>query len=362
MDNLRYLIIPITTCAGVLGFYLGSHYVWLGALTFPLLLILDLMLPKDLAHRQVKPWFVNAILHTQLPLLTLMHLTFAWSVTNGSNDLGSGFQLVGSLLSLIWLNSVPTLPVAHELMHRRHWFPRLAAKFLNTFYADTNRDIAHVMTHHIHLNTPKDSDTPYRGQTIYSFVFQATMGSYEDSIKTEAEVLSRQGFSAWNWRNHLWLHLALQFILPISVAVISTPLAGACTLLSMFLAKLLIEAFNYYQHYGLIRVEGSPVAIHHAWNHLGMIVRPLGAEITNHIHHHIDGHTPFYNLKPEPHAPQMPSLFLCFIAGILPPVWFHYIAKPRLRDWDNRFATKEEQQLAIKANMDAGWPNWISQS
>ena len=30
----------------------------------------------------------------------------------------------------------------------------------------------------------------------------------------------------------------------------------------------------------------------------------------------------------------MPSLFLCFATGLIPPVWFRYIAQPRLKDWD----------------------------
>lgn len=175
----------------------------------------------------------------------------------------------------------------------------------------------------------------------------------------EAQSLSRRGFSPWNWRNHAWMQLTFTTAMPLIVGAVAGVAAGLVTLAAMFSAKMLIEAFNYFQHYGLIRVEGASIEKHHAWNHLGMIARPLGAEITNHINHHLDGHTPFYDLKPEPEAPQMPSLFLCFISGIIPQIWFKYIAKPRLEDWDKRFASAEERVLAMQANAKAGWPQWL---
>ena len=124
-------------------------------------------------------------------------------------------------------------------------------------------------------------------------------------------------------------------------------------------SKLFLEALNYYQHYGLVRVPGGTVQKHHAWNHLGAVIRPVGMEITNHTNNHLDSYTKFYDLQPEPDAPQMPSLFLCFMSGLIPPIWFEFIAKPRLKDWDQRFATAEEQELAMKANEKAGWPRWL---
>ena len=150
-------------------------------------------------------------------------------------------------------------------------------------------------------------------------------------------------------------------LLPTVVALAAGPLALAVTILAMIVAKGLVEGFNYFQHYGLIRVEGTPIKIHHAWNHLQAVVRPLGCEITNHINHHLDGHTPFYELRPEPQAPQMPSLFLCFALGLIPPLWFDLIAKPKLKDWDTRFASPEERMLAQQANAKAGWPQWIDE-
>ena len=363
MDTLRYYLVPLTSLTGVIGFLLGGGYVWLGLATFPVLLVFDILLPADTARRQIRsPFLADLQLYLHVLLMFALYGAFIRSVMNGSNPLtgsGSPWQIAGSLLSIGWLSAVPTLPVAHELMHRRHWFPRRVSQLLNTFYGDPNRDIGHVATHHLHLDTPKDADTPYRGEILYTFVFRASMGSYIDAIHGEAETMRRQGYSPWNWRNRNYQQLAYLAALPAACGYFAGLIACLIAIGAMVLAKALVEAFNYFQHYGLLRVEGSPVLMHHAWNHLGTVVRPLGVEITNHIHHHFDGHIKFYDLIPEPEAPQMPSLFVCFVLGLIPPLWASLIAKPRLKDWDQRFASHAERKLAMAANARAGWPQWL---
>ena len=357
MDSLRYYISPLVTSCGILGFALGGPWVWLGAATFPVLLILDILLPKDFAARNVQaPVVADLALYLQLPLMVGLYAALLIGVRASTIPLDQPAIFAGSLLTIGWLSGVPTLPVAHELMHRRHPLPRRIAQGLSLFYGDPNRDIAHVTTHHLELDTHKDSDTPRRGQTIYGFIVQATRGSYMDAFHQEAQTLRRQGRSPWNLRNRTYQQVILLIGLPLVCFATGGLLAMVVCLGAMMLAKALVEGFNYFQHYGLIREVGAPIEIHHAWNHMGAIVRPLGCEITNHINHHLDGHTPFYKLKPEPDAPQMPSLFLCFLLGLVPPLWFNLIAKPKLKDWDARYASDGERKLAKEANLRANWP------
>lgn len=362
MDAIRYYLIPLVTVCGALGFYYGGNWVWLGAATFPVLMVLDIALPKDFSERKVNSFFADLTQYLQLPLMIAMYGFFIFGVREGLIDLGEPMLFWGSILSLAWLSGVPTLPVSHELMHRRHWFPRRMAQLLATFYGDPNRDIAHVNTHHLELDTPLDSDTPIRGQTMYGFVVSATVGSIKDAIKIEAKTLKRKGKSAWNLSNRVYQYVLLLLALPAVVTYFAGVDAGLVTIVSMLIAKGLVEGFNYFQHYGLIREIGQPITLHHAWNHLGMIVRPLGCEITNHINHHIDGYIPFYDLRPEKEAPQMPSLFLCFLLGLVPPLWESLVAKPKLKDWDLHYATPGERKLAVEANKNAGWSQWIPQA
>lgn len=359
MDTLRYYLVPLVTGCGALGFYLGGNWVWLGVATFPVLMLLDITLPKDYATRKVNVFFADLTQYLHVVLMVAVYVFFILSVREGRIDLTSMAQMIGCIASIGWLSGVPTTPVAHELLHRRHWFPRRMAQLLCTSFGDPNRDIAHVITHHIELNTPLDSDTAYRGQTIYSFAVTATLGSYRDALKGEAKALRRQGKSPWNIRNKNYQAIFLVIALLVLTTYFGGRDVGLVTVVSMVVGKALVESFNYFQHYGLIREVGSPILMHHAWNHMGTIIRPLGVEITNHINHHIDGYTPFYELKPEPQAPQMPSLFVCFLLGLIPPLWFNLVAKPKLKDWDERYATPNEQKMAMAANERAGWENWL---
>lgn len=364
MDALRYYLGPAMTALGVVGFLLGGQWIWLGVAFFPLYMILDLALPPDHATRTLKGGFLTDLpMYLHVVCMLALYPAFAYSVASGINSLsgpGAPWQIAGSMLTLGWLGAVPNVPVVHELWHRRHWLPQRIGQFCNVFFMDLNRDIGHVKTHHLFLDTPADSDTAERGENVYHFVVRATLAGYQDAIHSEAERLRRRGLSPWNWRNRGYQQLLLLTSIPLACGWFGGAMAALVCVGGLAIGKTLAESFNYHQHYGLLRLPDAPVQLHHAWNHLGAIVRPVGFEITNHINHHKDSYVRFHDLRPEAKAPQMPSIFWCFLIGFVPPLYFAWIAKPRLRDWDERFASPAERKLAAAANAKAGWPQWLS--
>jgi p-cymene methyl-monooxygenase len=116
-----------------------------------------------------------------------------------------------------------------------------------------------------------------------------------------------------------------------------------------------VETFNYFQHYGLVRVEGAPIERRHVWNHLGPIGRLTAFEITNHSDHHLNAYAPYYKLIPDQKSIPMPSVFVCFIAALFPPIWFNKIIRPALQRWDEEFASGAEKKLATEQNRKAHW-------
>jgi p-cymene methyl-monooxygenase len=87
----------------------------------------------------------------------------------------------------------------------------------------------------------------------------------------------------------------------------------------------------------------------------------VGFELTNHADHHLDSYVPYYGLRPHREAIPMPSIFVCFLAALIPPVWDRWIIQPALRRWDFEFATPAERELAREQNRRAGWPDWLAQ-
>jgi alkane 1-monooxygenase/p-cymene monooxygenase len=127
----------------------------------------------------------------------------------------------------------------------------------------------------------------------------------------------------------------------------------------MIVARFWIETFNYFQHYGQIRVKGTPIDRRHVWNHLRPLSRLSAFEITNHADHHLNSYTPYYTLTPHREAIPMPSVFVCFFAALIPQLWFKAIIQPALKRWDLQFASAAEKELAKAQNRRAGWPDWF---
>ena len=111
----------------------------------------------------------------------------------------------------------------------------------------------------------------------------------------------------------------------------------------MVIARFWVETFNYFQHYGQVRVAGSPIEKRHVWNHFGTLSRLLAFEITNHADHHLNSYLSYYALVPHRDSVRLPGVFVCFFAALFPPIWFKSIIKPALKQWDLQYANAEER-------------------
>ena len=344
MDVLRYYLVNVVVAIAAAGLWLGGGWTWLGIATFPVLAVLDIVLPSDERTRDVKsPFLADVPLYAHLPLMVALWGLFIMRLGEWTGGEGvSTVAVVGMILSVGYIGAVPNLPIAHELMHRRHWFPIALNKLFETVSLDPNRDMGHKLTHHIDLCTEADSDTPKRGQTIYTFIWQASFGAWKDGFMMGMTSLRKRGRSVFHIKNPLYVEFGLLGALFALILVVAGPAGLPVAFAAMLFAKLLTEGFNYLQHYGMVRVPGTPIGHYHAWNHLGMVMRPLGVEITNHMNHHFDSSFRYYELKPRLDGAQMPSAFLCFFYALIPPLFINRIAKPKLQHWDQHFASPGE--------------------
>lgn len=357
-DYLRYYLSPATLLFGVIGLWLGGGWVWLGLATLPILAIGDTVLPRDLSERNMRSEALAFI-----PVLMSCAIA-AGSFALLSHQVGSGtlsaFNVVGAVVSTGWIGTIIGIPAFHELFHRRTAYLRNLGLMLQVMYGDPTRDIAHVVGHHIDVGTRKDTDTAWRGETLYTFGFRAAKGSFLTGIEMEGDALEKRGYSRWSIRHRLWRALA-GYLAFLGVMAWIGGWAGALACFgATTIARFLLESFNYFQHYGQVRVPGSPIRKHHVWNHFGMLSRAMTFEITNHSGHHLNSYAPYYDLKPDREAVMLPSVFVCFISALVPPIWHRLIIMPALKKWDLQHADARERELAREQNRKAGWPDWFS--
>lgn len=352
---LYYLPFMVQLIAGY-GFYVGGDWVYAAILSFPILMVIDMCLPRDFAARKIKshffalvPLYVSAIAGISL------YFVFAWRVSQGM----TGWEMLGSVVGLAWLSVVPMVPVSHELYHQRGALSRFVGRVAQICYFDLTRDIAHVIGHHIDVATDPDSDTALRGANLYSFTAGALLESTRTSLRAESDALEKQGKGRWSIGHRIYKMILGQAIMQGAIFLVGGWKAVFACLVAMIVGRIWAESFNYFQHYGLIRLPGAPIQKRHVWNHLHPLSRIFGWEITNHADHHLDAYKPYYVLVPDTTAVKIPSVFVCFAAALVPPVWEHFIAKPALREWDLTKASPEERRLARKQNLAAGWPDWF---
>ncbi|WP_293059700.1 fatty acid desaturase, partial [Mycobacterium sp.] len=215
---------------------------------------LDLVLPPDHKIRHVRvPWLAEAPLYLHLPLLVGLWVLFALRLGGWTGHTGvplpggplSAPDVVGMVLSVGLIGAIPTLPIAHELMHRRARFPILLSKFYDTLNLETNADTGHVLGHHLFLDTPADSDTPVRGQWIYSFMWQAWWGKRRSVWQASVRALRKRGKPVLHPKNPIYAEIALLAVLFGLMFAAAGPAGVGLALAAMVFSMLLSEGFNY---------------------------------------------------------------------------------------------------------------------
>lgn len=364
-DYLRYYIVTLMVLIGIAGFVVGGYGMYAGIATYVVLFVLALFSGRDFKQRKkINPMIADIPLYLHLVLMFALFGAFAWRVGVGI-DVPEGWPtvlaIIGGMAGLIWLSVAPNVPIAHELMHRRDGFSRGVAMLMCAFFADPNRDVPHLTVHHLDFDTPADGDTAYRGENAYTFMWRCTVHNYQMLWTNEKKRRDALGAPFFSMKNMIIWEVLLTALIPLGAFFLGGWQAAALVFATQILGKFILEALNYLQHYGLIRVPGAPVEVQHTWNHLNWWDRVVGFEITNHIDHHRDGFMRFDELRPHPDAPQMPNIFVCAISAFIPPLWFKFIAMPRLKHWDLNFASPAEREIAREANRRAGWPDWLAE-
>ena len=137
-------------------------------------------------------------------------------------------------------------------------------------------------------------------------------------------------------------------------------LVGVAVMLYVWLiSNFELEALNYMEHYGLIRVKGEPIEYRHSWDNDNIFTSLAFIEIGRQADHHDRGETHFWELTgvggPPTGAPNAKiGYYTEFAIALIPPLW-HYIMRRKLAIWDRDFATPEERKIATKINKMVGY-------
>jgi alkane 1-monooxygenase len=275
--------------------------------------------------------------------LILIFGTLAW-VTAGA---GPAHLSAAEQLALFFGVGVFTgtigITYAHEMMHQRPRVERALADLLLASVLYGHFRSEHLLVHHRHVATPRDTVTARYGESFYRFFRRVLAGSLRSALKAEAARLRAAGRSPWHRRNPFWRYTALQAGFLAAALALGGAWGLALFAVQAATAIWVLELTNYVEHYGLTRrhLGGGryePAGPHHSWNSDHAASNRLLINLQRHSDHHVKParRFPLLQTYAREEAPQLPLGYpLIAGAAMVPPLW-RRIMHPRLKAWRRR--------------------------
>jgi len=342
---LKFSLFHLSAFLTAYALFLGGSYIYYGlGFTFVVFVLGDLVLGNDESIPNYEhPMILTLQLWSALPLIVLIVVTALWQVT--TNSLTTG-QFIASLFLTGFFVGVVGTVTAHELTHRT-WdkISLFIGRWLLAFSFDASFSVEHVYGHHRYVSTNIDPATAPRGRNVYAHIVRSTIDGNQSAWNIEKQRLAKKEQSLFSYHNVLLRGYLMSILLLIS-AYGYAGFNGLVLFVGAGLwAKSLLEIVNYMEHYGIVREPKTKVEPRHSWNTSNRVSSWSLFNLTRHSHHHAAGALPFYKLKPMPDAPKMISGYLgTILIALIPPLWYH-LMEPKLKHWDEHFATKDELKL-----------------
>ena len=371
MKYLKYYISTFTLFIAIIICSLGnSYYPAIFFTIFSLLVVLgDIFLGEDDSiQKYTYPRLLNLPIYMNLPLLLILVFTTIFIFSNHSNTwlihLFNSYLHIDLLqiknsatlldqfsflaMTSLFIGTMGTVP-GHELTHRKkNTFDMFIGNWLLALSWDCTFAIEHVYGHHKNVGLSSDPATAKRGENIYAFILRAIKNEHRDGWLIEFDRMKRRGLKPFGYQNKMIIGYLRSLSITIGAFFIGGLVGMLFYLLCAFIAKSLLEAINYSEHYGLVREPGKPVYPKHSWNSNHVMSSIYLYNVTRHSAHHERTNLKYWELGAYPDAPMMPQgyLSMLFLAILLPFV-YHKIMAKKLIVWDEIHATPAEVKIAM---------------
>lgn len=306
--HLLCFVVPLTTLAYVLT---APHSAW-GAL--PWLGVIAASVFADVYSRgerrqpakRLARWPFDAVLYV-LVAVQLVNVALAtWSVAQ------HGFWRVDTLVLWMLVNvssGYSGIVVAHELIHRRERrLNRLGRVLLGTVLYD-HFSVEHVRGHHARVGTPEDPATARFGENFRSFFRRTVPAQFRSAWRLEAHRLGDADLALLDrrqLRNRVLHGLVAEWAVAFAIAAALGAGAFAFYVLQAFGAIRLLEAVNYFEHWGLVRRGKKPSPID-SWDTDSWFTLYTLVGLSRHADHHAYATRPYQQLRHWDESPKLPT-------------------------------------------------------
>ena len=221
---------------------------------------------------------------------------------------------------LVGVNSgYSAIVVAHELIHRKSKAMQLLGRAMLWTVMYDHFFVEHVRGHHARVATEDDPATSRFGETYGEFWRRAVPGQLRSAFRIEARRLGDEEMS-WldrrSLRNTVVRGIAAQLAITAAIFATLGPAAGVVFLLQAYVAVRLLEAVNYFEHYGLRRT-GKKVRPVDSWDSDSWFTLFALVGLSRHADHHAYAARPYQSLRPWAESPKLPSGYVGMVVLVI---------------------------------------------
>jgi alkane 1-monooxygenase len=159
--------------------------------------------------------------------------------------------------------------------------------------------VEHLRGHHARVATPDDPATARFGESYTAFLRRTVAGQWR---------------SAWRLgRRQVLVGLAIELSLLGAIGFFGGPVALMAFLWQAYHAVTVLEAVNYFEHWGLTR-QGVRPGPRDAWDTESWLTEYSLVGLARHADHHAHAARPFQELRPEEESPKLPRGYFAMVA------------------------------------------------
>jgi alkane 1-monooxygenase len=312
--HLLCFVLPVASFV----FLLTAPHAWFAALPWLLIVIgsiaADMRSPRE--RRQplatLPGWPFDGVLYALFALQLLnVALLVRLVALHGffTADTLVGFVLVG-------INSgYSGLVVAHELIHRASSGMQQLGRLMLVSVLYEHFYTEHVRGHHARVGTGEDPATARFGEWPGAFFLRTVPAQFRSAWRIEAKRLGmeakRLGDADMPWwdprmlRSRVVHGLALEWGIALGILLMLGPGPFAIFVLQAVLAIRLLEAVNYFEHWGLERTTRRVRTID-SWDTDSWFTLYTLVGLSRHADHHAYASRPFQQLRYFEESPKLP--------------------------------------------------------
>lgn len=278
----------------ILAFTLTGPHRWYASLPWLLVIPLLMLLDRKSGPALHKPVEGIASWPFDLMLVGLTLLQLANVALTARMIAAAGLLSADTFVAMVLVGANSgwsAIVVAHELIHRKSRFMQTLGRLLLCTVVYEHFYTEHVRGHHARIGTDEDPATSRYGETYGEF--------WDRTVRA-------QFVSAWrlNQRAVLQGVIAEVALLALVLAVLG-PAALVFTLGQAYTAVRLLEAVNYFEHYGLRRTERKVRPVD-SWDSDSWFTLFTLVGLSRHADHHAYASRPFQSLRTWEESPKLP--------------------------------------------------------